>query len=52
MAYRLLFVLAMFFAGLALALFALHAFSYPIALSLAAVFPLGALAARRLPRRR
>lgn len=52
MAYRVLFGLAAVSAVLSAVLFVLHAFSYPIAVFVTAVFTVGALVARRLPRRR
>lgn len=50
MAYRLFFVLAVAAAIVGIALFVLHSFAYPVALFGAAVFALGALVARRLPK--
>ncbi len=56
MAYRPFFVLAVAAAIVGIALFVLHSFAYPVALFVAAVFAfvavfaLGALVARPLPR--
>jgi hypothetical protein len=49
-AFRVLGVLAVMCAFAGIALFFLHAFSYVIVLALAAVFALGAVAARGLQR--